>query len=212
MSNMYERILTLCANKGIKPGKVCADTGLSRGLMSDLKMGRTKQLSAKTVKTIAEYFGVSTDYLIAEEGYGGGTGSGAGWGDGTGYSGPILESDTAYGRAVELCTLYTVNSMSFRDVCQAAGLDDQAIYAWKNGKMPEKTALEKIANYLLVPVDFLLGEGESKKAPTENGERYVSDDDLMFALWGDCEDVDEDDLEDVRRYAAFVRERKKGKK
>ena len=49
-----------------------------------------------------------------------------------------------------------------------------------------------------------------KKAPT-NGERKVSDDDIMFALWGDSDDVDKDDLDDVKRYAAFVRERKKKK-
>ena len=30
-------------------------------------------------------------------------------------------------------------------------------------------------------------------------------------LWGDSDDVDEDDLDDVKRYAAFVRERKKKK-
>lgn len=51
---------------------------------------------------------------------------------------------------------------------------------------------------------------ETKKAPTD-GERIVSDDDIMFALWGDSDDVDEDDLDDVKRYAAFVRERKKKK-
>lgn len=43
------------------------------------------------------------------------------------------------------------------------------------------------------------------------GERHVSDDDIMFALWGDTSEVDKDDLEDVKRYAAFVRERKKKK-
>ena len=42
-------------------------------------------------------------------------------------------------------------------------------------------------------------------------KRQVSDDDIMFALWGDSDDVDEDDLDDVKRYAAFVRERKKKK-
>lgn len=52
----------------------------------------------------------------------------------------------------------------------------------------------------------------NKKAPTKTGERSVSDDELKFALWGDCQDIDEADLEDVRRYAAFVRERKKAKK
>ena len=67
MGTMYERIEILCAKRGIKPGKLCADTGLSRGMMSDLKMGRTKELSAKSAKTVADYFGVSVGYLMGEE-------------------------------------------------------------------------------------------------------------------------------------------------
>ena len=31
---------------------------------------------------------------------------------------------------------------------------------------------------------------------------------LEFALWGDCEFIDDEDLADVGRFAAFVRERK----
>lgn len=71
--------------------------------------------------------------------------------------------------------------------------------------------LAKIASYLDVTTDYLLTGEETKKAPTQEGERIVSDDDIMFALWGDSDDVDEDDLDDVKRYAAFVRERKKKK-
>ena len=67
MGNMYERIVFLCEQKGIKPGRVCADTGLSRGMMSDLKMGRTKELSGKNAKKVADYFGVTTDYLFGIE-------------------------------------------------------------------------------------------------------------------------------------------------
>lgn len=67
MGNMYERIVLLCEQKGIKPGRVCADTGLSRGMMSDLKMGRTKELSGKNAKIVADYFGVTTDYLFGKE-------------------------------------------------------------------------------------------------------------------------------------------------
>ena len=67
MGNMYERIVALCEQKGIKPGRVCADTGLSRGMMSDLKMGRTKELSGKNAKIVADYFGVTTDYLYGQE-------------------------------------------------------------------------------------------------------------------------------------------------
>ncbi len=66
-----------------------------------------------------------------------------------------------------------------------------------------------IAEYFGVTTDFLLTGNE--KAPTPEGERKISDDDIMFALWGDSDDVDKDDLEDVKRYAAFVRERKKQK-
>ena len=60
-------------------------------------------------------------------------------------------------------------------------------------------------------VDYLLGNEPKAKTPAETGERTVSDEDIMFALWGDTDDVDEDDLDDVKRYAAFVRERKNKK-
>lgn len=53
---------------------------------------------------------------------------------------------------------------------------------------------------------------DSKKAPTNDGERVISDSELKFALWGDCDEISDDDLDDVRRYAAFVRERKKDQK
>ena len=119
MCKMYGIIEQLCTERGIKPGRLCSDLGISRGTLGDLKAGRTRSLSSENVSKIANYFGVSTDYLIGKE---------------------------------------------------------------------------------------------NKKAPTETGERSVSDAELKFALWGDCEDVDDDDLADVRRYAAFVRERKKDRK
>lgn len=69
--------------------------------------------------------------------------------------------------------------------------------------------LAMIAEYLSVTTDFLLTGNE--KAPTPEGDRKISDADIMFALWGDSDDVDKDDLDDVKRYAAFVQERKKQK-
>jgi len=80
----------------------------------------------------------------------------------------------------------------------------------KMAKIPYDRAVI-IAEYLGVSADLILTGEESKKAPTETGERPMSDEELKFALWGDCQDIDEADLEDVRRYAAFVRERKKKK-
>lgn len=82
----------------------------------------------------------------------------------------------------------------------------------RKGTFPSNR-LTEIAQYLSIPTSYLMNGGSNnEKAPTADGERSVSDDELKFALWGDCEDISDDDLEDVRRYAAFVRERKKDKK
>lgn len=119
MWTLYDSILSLCTERGIKGGKMCVELGLSKSLMTDLKTGRKKGITADTAQKIADYFGVTVDRVL---------------------NGP-----------------------------------------------------------------------ETEKAPTPQGERSISDEDLKFALWGDASDVDDADLEDVRRYAAFVRERKKNK-
>jgi transcriptional regulator with XRE-family HTH domain len=67
MSNLYKNIVALCEEKGIKGGKMCTDTGISKGLLTDLKMGRRTGVSAKTAQKIASYFGVSVGYLLGEE-------------------------------------------------------------------------------------------------------------------------------------------------
>ena len=108
MCNMYIIIEELCKSKKIKIGKMCSDLNISRGIMGDLKAGRTKKLSAKNLKKISEYFNV--------------------------------------------------------------------------------------------PSDFILG---TEKPPCANEKHFVTDDDIMFALWGDAEDIDKNDLDDVKRYAAY---------
>lgn len=119
MSELYNRIESLCKGKQINITAMCRESGAPRGSLTDLKKGRTSALNTKTLSKIAEFFGVTTDYLLTGE--------------------------------------------------------------------------------------------DTKKAPTQEDERTISDKELMFALWGDSQNVDESDLEDVRRYAAFVEERKKKK-
>ena len=67
MGNLYETIQNLCTQRGIRPGRLCDETCLSRGLITDLKMGRKKSLSAETAQKIAAYFGVSVGYLLGQE-------------------------------------------------------------------------------------------------------------------------------------------------
>jgi len=67
MSSLYENIQKLCQDKGIRPGRLCDELGISRGLMTDLKMGRKKSVSAQTAQKIAVFFGVSVGQLLGQE-------------------------------------------------------------------------------------------------------------------------------------------------
>ena len=113
-----------------------------------------------------------------------------------------------YERIDQLCKERNINITT---MCKESGASRGSLTDLKFGRKQSLSidTLTKIATYFGVSVDYLAGK---ENAPTESGERSVSDAELKFALWGDCEDVDDDDLADVLRYAAFVRERKKDKK
>ena len=68
MGNLYENILSLCQERNMRPGRLCDELSISRGLITDLKMGRKKGVSAETAQKIAAYFGVSVGYLLGQEG------------------------------------------------------------------------------------------------------------------------------------------------
>ncbi len=67
MDNLYESIKALCTQRGISPGRLCNDLGLSRSLPTDLKMGRKKSVNVETAQKIADYFGISVGQLLGCE-------------------------------------------------------------------------------------------------------------------------------------------------
>lgn len=70
----------------------------------------------------------------------------------------------------------------------------------------------KIAEYFGVTVGYLLGETDVKeKTPAETGERTVSDEDIMFALFNGADDITDEMFEEVKRFAQFIQERERNK-
>ena len=67
MNSLYEKIISLCEEKGIKGGRMCTDIGMSKGILTDLKMGRQSGISTQNAQKIASYFGVSVGYLLGED-------------------------------------------------------------------------------------------------------------------------------------------------
>lgn len=67
MGNLYDKLELLCKEKGITRAKLCKDTGISPGNITDLKMGRKHSFSAKTMAKLASYFNVSIAYLLEND-------------------------------------------------------------------------------------------------------------------------------------------------
>lgn len=67
MSILYEKLAELCQQHGISGYKMCKDAGIAMSTMTDLKMGRKKGLNSETAAKLAEYFGVSVNYLLGRE-------------------------------------------------------------------------------------------------------------------------------------------------
>ncbi len=64
MDNMYSKISNLCAKHGISGYKLCKELGIQPSILTDLKMGRQKSLSAKNIDKLSKFFGVSSDYFL----------------------------------------------------------------------------------------------------------------------------------------------------
>lgn len=67
MNNLHKSITELCEKKGVSGYRLCKDTGIQPSILTDLKMGRQKSLSAVNAEKIANYFGVSVGYLLGNE-------------------------------------------------------------------------------------------------------------------------------------------------
>lgn len=123
--------------------------------------------------------------------------------------------------------------VSCKRAAEEIGLSNSITTKWKKtGATPNTDTLSKIAKYFNVSVDYLAGnvsdpffrlDNESiladintyentKKAPAENGKRSVSDDDIKFALFGGDGEITDAMYEEVKRFAAFVKQREAEKK
>ena len=108
-----------------------------------------------------------------------------------------------------MCTLDIIKSLlksekkTQQELCQYLGVSKQAFTEWNGGRNTSyKKYLPQIAEFFGVSVDYLLGKSEEKeKSPS------VSDEDLKFALFGGDKDIPDEVLDEVKRFAAYAKER-----
>lgn len=63
----YDRFEELCAAKGVKVGRACAEMGVSRSLAAKWKATGTEKPSADVLEKMSNYFGMSIDEILNKE-------------------------------------------------------------------------------------------------------------------------------------------------
>lgn len=101
-------------------------------------------------------------------------------------------------------------------LCKAAGVPRSTMSELNNGRSKDlsKPNAQKFADILGITLDEVYGE-ETKKAPTQESEREISDDDIKFALFGGDGEITDAMYDEVKRFAQMVKlreEAEKGKK
>lgn len=110
--------------------------------------------------------------------------------------------------AERLSYLMQRDGMTKYRLSKIVGCSATTVANWLSGKEVTPSYLQKLSEIFKVSTDYLIGGNE--KAPTQEGERVVSDDDIKFALFGTRE-IDDDVLEQVKSFAKFARENRKDK-
>ena len=114
---------------------------------------------------------------------------------------------TLYERITELCK---AKGVSGSRMCLDLGLSKSTLSDIKSGRKKgiSTSTAQKMAAYLDVSVGYLLGEEETKKAPTAFGERNDVLDEVDVAFYGEYKELDEDQKATIRDMVAVMRSRK----
>lgn len=97
-------------------------------------------------------------------------------------------------------------SISVYRACTDIGLNRSAVAKWKAGGKPNGTTAGKLADYFCVSTDYLLGKSDQREpAP-------LTDAQIKFALFGGDGEITDEMYEEVKQFAAFVKQREAEKK
>lgn len=102
-----------------------------------------------------------------------------------------------------LSNLCNERGVSPNGVCAELGLSNATATKWKNGAVPRQSTLRKIADYFGVSVDYLLGTPADPQKETE--PTAAVDPELLSLI----DDMTEEELEEMKRYAEFILSKKK---
>lgn len=112
--------------------------------------------------------------------------------------------------AQSLKKLMDARKLSNSKLAKEIGVHTSTVSNWLNGKDVKAENLSVLCEYFGCSLDYLVGANPNVNHSEPDSNSL--DEELKFALWGDADNITDEDIEDVRRYAAFIAERKKKQK
>jgi len=112
-----------------------------------------------------------------------------------------------FNRFKQLCDQ---KNISVYRACTDIGLNRSAVAKWKNGGKPNGSTAAKLAEYFDVTTDYLLGQSTQRTPGAK--DRAVSDEEIKFALFGGDGEITDAMFQEVKQFAAFIKQREAGKK
>lgn len=166
--NTLDKIILLLKEHGKKQIELCEYIGVKKNAFTSWKNGANTSY-LKHIGKIAEFFGVSTDYLLGIE--------------------PKLNFAPAEPAILDFHSDDKLPESFYGNDIIATHNEKEMIREYRT-KPEKQKAIKRII------------EASDSDA--------ISNETLMFALWGgDTEDITPEMLDDVRKFAQFIREKKK---
>lgn len=209
----YDRFVALCTQRGETPSRAALNAGISKAIVSKWKQNPNAFPSGPVAEKLANYFGISIPELIDEnlditQCLSGAVAVSLNP-DSPAAQGKTLaqseekempeKTESFYDRLARISRSY---GMSPSRAALAAGVSKSAVSKWKRepDSVPSGTVLSKLAAYFGISASELLGE-------TKTPSPKISDEDIKFALFGGSGDITQEMYDEVRSFAAFVKER-----
>ncbi len=194
----YDRFVSLCRQRGESPSRAAANAGLSKATVTKWKQDPAASPSGSAIGKLTRYFGVSVAELLGSDAEEAEPRPAA--------PAPVQEPARTlsfYDRFTALCRQ---RGESPSRVALNAGLSKSTVTKWKQdpAARPTGAALAKLTAYFGIPTSQLLGEEPQSRAATQE--------ELKFALFGGGGEITDEMFEEVRHFAAFVKEREAAKR
>ena len=178
-----ERLKLLRKSRGITQEQLAEIIGVERSSIGKYE-GKSKTIPSDDVKAkIADYFNVSTDYLLGRS---------------------DVAEPTKNMFQVRLKTLRERAGLSQAALAKKVGVGQSTVGMWESGRnKPENAKLEALANLLGVSTDYLLGRSDVAE-PAKN-QPIADGDELDRELIDLMRDLSPEDFQRVKDFVAGLK-------